>query len=72
MQNGGTLGRHRDQILDFVNCRTMKIVTNFLLRKNRKADDGKSSVCVRVTYLGNRIELATEIYSSTDHWDESR
>ena len=47
----------------------MKIVTNFLLRKNRKADDGKSSVCVRITYLGNRIELATGIYSSTDHWD---
>ncbi len=47
----------------------MKIVTNFLLRKNRKADDSKSSVCVRITYLGNRIELATGIYSSTDHWD---
>ena len=50
----------------------MKIVTNFLLRKSRKADDGKSSVCVRITYLGNRIELATGIYSSTDHWDTSR
>ena len=25
--------------------------------------------CVRITYLGNRIELATGIYSSTDHWD---
>ena len=50
----------------------MKIITNFLLRKNRKADDGKSSVCVRITYLGNRIELATGIYSSTDHWDNSR
>jgi len=47
----------------------MKIVTNFLLRKNRKTDDAKSSVCVRITYLGNRIELATGIYSSTDHWD---
>ena len=47
----------------------MKIITNFLLRKNRKDDDGKSSVCVRITYLGNRIELSTGIYSSTDHWD---
>jgi len=47
----------------------MKIVTNFLLRKNRKTDDGKSSVCVRITYLGNRVELATGIYSLTDHWD---
>jgi len=47
----------------------MKIVTNFLLRKNRKADDSKSSVCVRITYLSNRIELATGICSSTDHWD---
>ena len=68
----GILVRPRDQIFDFVNCRTMKIVTNFLLRKSRKADDAKSSVCVRITYLGNRIELATGIYSSTDHWDTSR
>ena len=65
----GILVRLRDQIFDFVNYRTMKIVTNFLLRKNRKTDDAKSSVCVRITYLGNRIELATGIYSSTDHWD---
>jgi integrase len=50
----------------------MKIVINFLLRKSRKADDAKSSVSVRITYLGNRIELATGIYSSTDHWDTSR
>ena len=47
----------------------MKIGINFLLRNNRKAEDAKSSVCVRITYLGNRIELATGIYSSTDHWD---
>ena len=63
------LVRLRDQIFDFINCRTMKIVTNFLLRKSRKVDDGKSSICVRITYLGNRIELATGIYSSSDHWD---
>ena len=50
----------------------MKIVINFLLRKSRKADDGKTSVCVRITYQGNRIELATGIYSSTNHWDTSR
>ena len=50
----------------------MKIVINFLLRKSRKDDDGKLSVCVRITYLGNRIELATGIYSSTNHWDTSR
>jgi hypothetical protein len=50
----------------------MKIVINFLLRKSRKADDGKTSVCVRITYQGNRIELATGIYSSTNHWDASR
>ena len=50
----------------------MKIVINFLLRKSRKADDGKLSICVRITYLGNRIELTTGIYSSTDHWDNSR
>ncbi len=50
----------------------MKIVINFLLRKSRKSDDGKLSVCVRITYLGNRIELATGIYSSTNHWDTSR
>ena len=65
----GILVRPRDQIFNFVNCRTMKIVTNFLLRKSRKTEDAKSSVCVRITYLGNRIELATGIYSSTDHWD---
>ncbi len=50
----------------------MKIVINFLLRKGRKSDDGKLSVCVRITYLGNRIELATGIYSSTNHWDTTR
>ena len=68
----GILVRPRDQIFNFVNCRTMKIVTNFLLRKSRKTEDAKSSVCVRITYLGNRIELATGIYSSTDHWDIAR
>lgn len=50
----------------------MKIVINFLLRKSRKDDDSKSSICVRITYQGARIELATGIYSSTDHWDTSR
>ncbi len=50
----------------------MKIVINFLLRKSRKVNDEKSSICVRITYLGNRIELATGIYSSTEHWDNSR
>lgn len=50
----------------------MKIVINFLFRKSRKADDGKLSVCVKITYLGNRIELATGIYSATNNWDTSR
>ncbi|WP_299577513.1 site-specific integrase [uncultured Sunxiuqinia sp.] len=50
----------------------MKISINFLLRKSRKSEDGRSSICVRYTYRGSRTELSTGIYALPEHWDVSR
>ncbi|MBL7967489.1 MAG: hypothetical protein JNK09_10855 [Prolixibacteraceae bacterium] len=50
----------------------MKIVINFLLRKSREATDGRTSICVRFTYKGKRVELSTGIYASSDQWNENR
>jgi len=48
----------------------MKIVINFLLRKNRESTDNKFPVYVRFTLKNNRVELSTGIFISKDHWDE--
>jgi len=48
----------------------MKIVINFLLRKNRESADNKFPVYVRFTLKNNRVELSTGIFVSKDHWDE--
>ncbi len=48
----------------------MKIVINFLLRKNRESADNKFPVYVRFTLKNNRVELSTGIFISKDHWDE--
>lgn len=50
----------------------MKIIINFLLRKSREATDGRTSICVRFTYKGKRVELSTGIYASSDQWNENR
>ena len=50
----------------------MKIVINFLLRKNRESVDNKFPVYVRFTLKNNRVELSTGIFISKDHWDESK
>jgi len=50
----------------------MKIVINFLLRKNRESADNKFPVYVRFTLKNNRVELSTGIFISKDHWDESK
>lgn len=50
----------------------MKISINFLLRKSRKSEDGRSSICVRYTYRGSRTELSTGISALPEHWDVSR
>lgn len=50
----------------------MKIVINFLLRKNRESADNKFPVYVRFTFKNNRVELSTGIFISKDHWDESK
>lgn len=49
----------------------MKIIINFLLRKSREATDGRTSICVRFTYKGKRVELSTGIYVSSDQWNEN-
>ena len=48
----------------------MKIVINFLLRKNRESADNKFPAYVRFTLKNNRVELSTGIFISKDHWDE--
>ena len=50
----------------------MKIVINFLLRKNRESSDNKFPVSVRFTLKNNRVELSTGIFISKDHWDENK
>jgi integrase len=50
----------------------MKILINFLLRKNRESADNKFPVYVRFTLKNNRVELSTGIFISKDHWDESK
>jgi hypothetical protein len=53
-----------------LNRQFMKIVINFLLRKNRESADNKFPVYVRFTLKNNRVELSTGIFISKDHWDE--
>jgi len=50
----------------------MKIVINFLLRKNRESSDNKFPVYVRFTFKSKRVELSTGIFISKNHWDESK
>ncbi|MFA5330242.1 MAG: site-specific integrase [Prolixibacteraceae bacterium] len=50
----------------------MKIVINFLLRKNRESTDNKFPVYVRFTLKNKRVELSTGIFIPKDYWDESK
>ncbi len=50
----------------------MKIVINFLLRKNRESSDNKFPIYARFTFKNKRVELSTGIFIPKDHWDESK
>jgi integrase len=50
----------------------MKIVINFLLRRNRESTDNKFPIYVRFTFKNKRVELSTGIFTQQEHWDESR
>jgi len=50
----------------------MKIVINFLLRRNRESTDNKFPIYVRFTFKNKRVELSTGIFTQREHWDESR
>ena len=50
----------------------MKIVINFLLRKNRESADNKFPVYVRFTLKNNRVELSTGIFISKDRFEDNQ
>lgn len=50
----------------------MKIIINFLLRKNRKTEEDYCPIYVRFTYNGQRVELSTGLSSTSLQWDETR
>jgi integrase len=50
----------------------MKIVINFLLRKNRESSDNKFPIYARFTFKNKRVELSTGIFIPKDHWEESK
>lgn len=50
----------------------MKIIINFLLRKNRKTEEDFYPIYVRFTYNGKRVELSTGLAATSFQWDETR
>lgn len=50
----------------------MKIVINFLLRRNRESTDIKFPIYVRFTFKNKRVELSTGIFVPQDQWDENK
>ncbi|TNF39611.1 MAG: hypothetical protein EP310_10270, partial [Bacteroidetes bacterium] len=50
----------------------MKIVINFLLRKNRKTENDYCPIYVRFTYQGQRVELSTGLSATSLQWNETR
>lgn len=50
----------------------MKIVINFLLRRNRESTDIKFPIYVRFTFKNKRVELSTGIFVPQDQWNETK